>query len=67
MIVEKQFDKDVFLADIKEEMAYLGMKVSELSANTKISTERLRTLFHRPYSSFKPEEIKAIEKVLGMD
>lgn len=38
MIVEKAFDKEAFLADIREEMAYLGMKVSELSANTKIST-----------------------------
>lgn len=67
MIVEKEFDKAMFIADIKEELEYLGMSVSELSIRSKISTERLRTLFHKKYGKFKPDEIQAIEKVLGMN
>lgn len=66
MIVEKQFDKDAFLADIREEMAYLGMKPSELAIQSKIPQKRFICLMNNK-AKFKKEDIEAIEKVLGMN
>lgn len=66
MIVEKPFDKDAFLADIKEEMAYLGMKLSELAIRAKIPQKRFTCLINNK-AVFKPEEIETIIKVLGLD
>ena len=66
MIVEKQFDKDAFLADIKEEMAYLGMKLSELAIRAKIPQKRFICLMNNK-AKFKKQDIEAIENVLGIN
>lgn len=66
MIIEKQFDKDAFLADIREEMAYLGMKLSELAIRAKIPKKRFTCLMNNK-AKFKKEDIEAIEKVLGIN
>ena len=66
MIVEKQFDKDAFLADIKDEMAYLGMKPSEPAILAKIPQKRFICLMNNK-AKFKKQDIEAIEKVLGMN
>lgn len=62
---KKDFDKDLFLAEIKEELKYLGMKLSELAIRSKIPQKRFICLVNNK-AVFKPEEIKAIEKILGL-
>lgn len=66
MTVEKQFDKDAFLDDIREEMAYLGMKLSELAIRAKIPQKRFICLMNNK-AKFKKQDIEAIENVLGMN
>lgn len=66
MVDGKVFDKDLFLADIREEIAYLGMKLSELAIQSKIPKKRFVCLINNK-AVFKPEEIKAIEKILGIN
>ena len=66
MKLKKDFDKDLFVAEIKEELKYLGMKLSELAIRSKIPQKRFICLVNNK-ATFKIDEIKAIEKVLGMN
>jgi len=66
MIVEKPFDKDAFLADIREEMKYLGIRGTELAVLAKIPQKRFICLMNNK-AKFKKQDIEAIENVLGMN
>lgn len=62
----EKFNQQEFSSRVKEELEYLGMEKQELSQRTWIPEHRIK-LGLRNRARFKPDEVKAIEKVLGMD
>ena len=65
-MLEKEFNRDVFLADMREEMKYLGIRGNELAILAKIPQKRFTCLINNK-AKFKKQDIESIEKVLGMN
>ena len=65
-IMIDNFDQKDFAQRVNEELLYLGMEKQHLANCIYISEVRL-TWGLRCRLKFKPNEVKAIEKILGMD
>jgi hypothetical protein len=68
--MREDFDIKDFSLRVKEELEYLGMEISHLANCIYVPEHKL--FWKLSYGAkgkvkFKPEEIKAIEKVLGMN
>ena len=59
-------DKASFLAEIRQEMKYIGMKGNELSSKAKIPKTRFVCLMNNK-AAFKDDEIENIKNILGLN
>lgn len=62
----ESFDQKDFSQRVNEELAYLGMEKIFLAKCVYVSEDRIKWGL-RCKLKFKPDEVKAIEKVLGMN
>lgn len=65
MIVEP-FNQIEFSQRVNEELAYLGMEKQHLAKCVYVSEDRIKWGL-RGKLKFKPEEVRAIKKILGMN
>ena len=66
LVMIESFDQKDFAQRVNEELNYLGMEKQHLANCIYISEVRL-TWGLRCKLKFKPDEVRAIEKVLGMN